>query len=112
VATPEQVEQTVRALVQRLGDLDPDLRRKHAIDRTVSCRVTDLEQVWSGRLCDGVLLDVTTSQADKAQVRLAIASDDLISLAEGRLSVAQAWATGRLRVQAGPLDLLKLRTLL
>ena len=112
MATPEQVETTVLGLVQRLQALDPELRRRHALDRTVSCRVTDLEQVWTGRLCDEGLLDVSTEGAERAQVRLAVSSDDLVALADGRLSVASAFATGRLRVQAGPLDLLKLRTLL
>lgn len=112
MATAEEVEQTVQGLVTRLHALDPELRRKHAINRTVSCRITDLEQVWTGRLCDEGLQDVTTAPRDKAQVRLALTSDDLVALAAGRLSVGQAWATGRLRVQAGPLDLLKLRALL
>lgn len=99
-------------LVQRLGDLDPELLKRHAIERTVSCRVTDLGIVYTGRLCDQGLLDLTTEAADKAQVRLAISSDDLIALAEQRLAVAAAFATGKLRVQAGPLDLLRLRALL
>lgn len=112
MATPEQVETAVRELVQRLRDLDDEVRRRHAVDRTVSCRVTDHDQVWTGRLCQEGLLDVTSASTDRAQVRLAVASDDLIALTEGRLSASSAWATGRLRVQAGPLDLLKLRALL
>lgn len=112
MASAEHVERTVHDLMQRFQDLDPTLRSSYSLDRTVSCTVTDLDQVWSGRLCDEGLLDVSIDGADKAQVRLAVSSDDLVALAEGRLSVASAFATGRLRVQAAPLDLLKLRTLL
>ena len=39
-------------------------------------------------------------------------SDDLIALLAGELSPPTAWATGRLKVEASVLDLLKLRTLL
>jgi hypothetical protein len=37
-------------------------------------------------------------------------SDDLIALTDGRLKLAAAWATGRLRINAGVRDLLKLRS--
>ncbi len=45
-------------------------------------------------------------------MRLAAASDDLLALVDGELSPPMAWATGRLKVQASPLDLLKLRALI
>lgn len=112
MATIEQVWATVHGLVARLGALEPEVRRKYIAERTVSCRLSDLDVVFVGRLCDDGLLDVHTEQADRAQVRLACSSDDLIALAEGRLAAPTALATGRLRVQAGPLDLLKLRQLI
>jgi len=112
VATSAQVEAAVLALVDRLTDVDPALRRRYAADRTVSCTISDLDVVWSGRLSADGLHGVTAAPVARAQVRLAVSSDDLLALADGRLEVAAAVATGRLRVQAGPLDLLKLRGLL
>ena len=112
MATVDEVEQAVRSLVQRLADLDPEVRLRYSVDRTVSCRVRDLDVVWSGRLCDDGLCDLTCTPDERAQVRLTVGSDDLLSLADGRLTAASAWATGRLRVQAGPLDLLRLRAAL
>lgn len=112
VATRAEVESAVQTLVQRLAAVDADVRRRYCSDRTVSCVVSDLDLVWSGRLGDEGLLDVTTDPADRAQIRLSVGSDDLVALAEGRLAPTTAWAGGRLRVQAGPMDLLRLRTLL
>jgi predicted lipid carrier protein YhbT len=112
VATADEVWQAVDGLVARLDALDPEVRGKYLVERTVSCKVYDLELVFVGRLCDDGLVDVHTEQADKAQVRLSCSSDDLVALAEGRLALPTAFATGRLRVQAGPMDLLKLRQLL
>jgi predicted lipid carrier protein YhbT len=112
MATPQDVEDAVHTLVAKLAAVDPDVRRRYCNDRTVSCQVSDLGLVWSGRLGEQGLQDVTTDRADRAQVRLSVSSDDLVALAEGRLAPAAAWAVGRLRVQAGPMDLLLLRTLL
>ena len=112
MATSAEVEAAVRGLVDRLGEVDPALRRRYAVDRTVSCTVSDLGLTWSGRLSDEGVHDLTDATVDRAQVRLAVSSDDLLALTEGRLQVPAAVATGRLRVQAGPLDLLKLRGLL
>ena len=112
MATAEQVEDAVRSLVQRLAEVEPELRRRYSADRTVSCEVHDLGVTWSARLCDDGLCELTDTGADRAQVRLRVSSDDLLALAEGRLAVPAAWASGRLRVQAGPLDLLRLRAVL
>jgi predicted lipid carrier protein YhbT len=112
VATIDEVWATVHDLVARLDALEPEVRTKYLIERTVSCRVYDLDVVFVGRLCEEGLLDVHTEPVDKAQVRLSCSSDDLIALAEGRLAAPTAFATGRLRVQAGPMDLLRLRQLI
>jgi putative sterol carrier protein len=39
-------------------------------------------------------------------------SDDLLALVDGRLKMASAWATGRVKIDAGIRDLLKLRSIL
>ncbi len=111
MATHEQVEAALHELAARLADVDPGLRRRHLVDRTVSCRVADLGVVWSARLCADGLLDLSCVDADRAQLRTSVSGDDLLALVAGRLSPAAAWASGRLRVQASPLDLLRLRSL-
>ena len=39
-------------------------------------------------------------------------SDDLIALTDGKLNFAAAWATGRVKLEAGLRDLLRLRKIL
>lgn len=112
MASPQDVEAAVLRITALLAAVDPDVRARLSEDRTVSCRVRDLDVVWSGRLCDDGLVDLTAQDTERAQVRLSVGSDDLVALAEGRLSAPAAWATGRLTVQAGPMDLLRLRALL
>jgi putative sterol carrier protein len=112
VASTKDCSRALRGLAKRLAAVDDDLRRKHAVDRTISCRVTDLETDFSGRISDGELVDLKQEALSDAQIKLALASDDLVALTEGQLNVASAWATGRLRVDASIKDILRLRALL
>ncbi|MCW2571821.1 MAG: sterol-binding protein [Frankiales bacterium] len=113
MATLEAVEQAVHDLLERLAEVDPDVRRRYAVERTVACRVRDLDIVFLAAFDDdGAIRDLTTAERGDGQVKLSASSDDLIALIEGRLSVPTAWATGKLRIDASMLDLLKLRSLL
>jgi hypothetical protein len=44
-------------------------------------------------------------------VRLAMSSDDLVALVAGRLKMASAWAPGRVKIDAGIRDMIKLRSI-
>jgi predicted lipid carrier protein YhbT len=115
VASEAECDKAFSTLADLLARVDPETRTKYVLDRTVSCRVTDLGLTWCGRVCDEGVIDVLTVPSDdepKAQVRLSVGSDDLLALIEGRLTVPAAVATGRLRVQANPLDLLRLGSFL
>jgi putative sterol carrier protein len=111
MATVRQCERALRVLAKRLAELDTDLRRKHSVDRTLQCTVTDLSTCFSGRVCDGELLDLAIAEAPDAQIKLTVSSDDLVALVEGQLGVTAAWTSGRLRVDASMLDLIRLRSL-
>lgn len=116
MASLQECEAALHDLARRLASVDPDLRRRHAADRTVSCRVPDLGVVFSVRLADGCVTDLRCEDvqdgAGQAQVRITAASDDLVALVAGDLTPPAAWATGRLTVEASVLDLLRLRALL
>lgn len=112
MASEIECEAAVRTLVTMLAEVDPDLRASYVVDRSVSVRVSDLDVTWSARLSIEGITDVTTGDDAKAQIRLTVGSDDLIALTEGRLAVPTAFATGRIRVQASPRDLLRLRSFL
>ena len=114
MASEQDCERALRGLAEKLSAVDPDLRGKHIVARTLSCTVPDLDVVFLASLEETGLEDLRVADADdpSAQVRLTASSDDLVALVEGELSAPAAWATGRLRVSASPLDLLKLRALL
>ncbi|WP_372449330.1 sterol-binding protein [Streptomyces montanisoli] len=86
------------------------------VDRSLSCHITDLDVTFTGRLRRGAITVADAVRhgppAERAQIRLAMAGDDLVALAEGRLDFVRAWGTGRVRFEAGLRDLLRLRSLL
>ena len=116
MASQQECAAALQELASRVATVDPDLRRRHAVDRTVSCRVLDLGVVFSARVSDGSVVELEcrpeASAVTPASVRLAATSDDLVALVAGDLAPPVAWATGRLTVEASVLDLLRLRSLL
>lgn len=113
MASVKECERALKSLADRLAAVDPEQRAKYVVERTVSCHIPDLDVVFTGRLGEDGLSDVhRTDDGQSAQVRLAANSDDLLALADGTLRAPSAWATGRLRIDASVLDLLKLRSLL
>jgi Alkyl sulfatase C-terminal len=110
VATLEESEQALTMLADRLAATDPR-RRQTGFDRTLSCSLKDLGAVFGGRLEDGLLVDIAPADSPDAQIRMTLTSDDLVALVDGRLKMGSAWATGRIKVEAGIRDMMKLRAL-
>jgi hypothetical protein len=109
------MDQCLTALQHILGDLASNPAAA-GLDRSLSCRLTDLDHVVLGRLGSGAVRDMQAVPDDpsvpKADIRLTMSSDDLISLTDGSLDFGKAWASGRVKLEAGLRDLLRLRTLI
>ncbi|MBV9025361.1 MAG: SCP2 sterol-binding domain-containing protein [Streptomycetaceae bacterium] len=115
MATIEECRTALDRLSENLGQAAGDVRRAAALDRSLSCRITDLDITFTGRLVEGRIQEVTTvpgPPSEHAQIRLTMAGDDLVALVDKKLDFAKAWASGRVRLEASLLDLLRLRTLL
>ncbi|TKJ29408.1 alkyl sulfatase C-terminal domain-containing protein [Blastococcus sp. CCUG 61487] len=109
------LDESLTAIRGILGDLASNPAAA-GLDRTLSCRLTDLDQVVMGRLAAGTVHDVHVlphgPEVPKADIRLTMSSDDLVALTSGQLSFGPAWASGRVKLEAGLRDLLRLRKLL
>jgi putative sterol carrier protein len=112
VATLEDCMTALDEFVGKLAAADA----ARGLDRTVSCRLTDLGQLVHGRLATGAVHDMTAvadgPTAPKADIRLTMSSDDLLALTSGQLSFGPAWASGRVKLEAGLRDMLRLRSML
>ena len=112
MASQAECDAAFHGLAARLAQVPAEVRSKYVVDRTVSCRVSDLGVTWSGYLSEEGLVDIRTDDDRKAQVRLSVSSDDLLALIDGTLGVQKAVAMGKIRVQASPFDLLRLSAFL
>jgi putative sterol carrier protein len=113
MATAQECRAALDVLAHRLSGAGDSVRSK-VDERRVACQIRDLDLTFVGQLRDGGLHDIdqNADESRPAQITLTMTSDDLIALTDGSLGVGSAWASGRLRIDAGFRDLLALRTML
>jgi anti-sigma factor RsiW len=117
MATAKQCQAALNRLAKTIDTIDPHLRNRHLPQRTVICRVKDLDLCFTARLDeDGVhdLTQVPPEERDQVQadVRIALDSDVLIALVDREDEFVNAWLHGRIQVSAPMSDMLRLRSVL
>lgn len=115
MATIDQCRSALDRLADNLAGANGEVRGAAALDRSLSCRITDLDVTFVGRLAGGRIEGVTAhpgAPPDTPQIRLAMTGDDLVALVDGQLNFARAWASRRVRLDASLRDLVRLRKLL
>ncbi|MGR6318744.1 SCP2 sterol-binding domain-containing protein [Micromonospora soli] len=111
MASVDECRQALQELAARL-DRHAEVQGRIDLDRTLACRITDLDTAFHGRIEGGRLVDLTDGDDPKAKIALSTSSDDLVALVHGKLDITQAVTSRRVSVKANPFDLLKLRKLL
>jgi len=108
VATAAEVKRAIRSLGKKLADADPDPGL--VPERTILCVLPDLDKSYWAHLKDGRLDGLREAEpGERADARITARSDDLIALIDGRMGVATAFLTGKVRIDAPVSDLLLLR---
>jgi hypothetical protein len=113
VANKAEVSRALERLMARLDGNDANVRSAIPGRKVFCCRVPDLDMSWYSVIENGhVSPPVETPVPDTVDVTLQVDSDDLIELVEERTSFLSAFLSGKVRVQASMMDILRLRTLL
>lgn len=115
MATKEECRSALDKLSDNMARADDGIRGASDFDRSLSCHITDLDTTFTGRIGDGRIEVLDTHDGpprEKAQIRLAMTGDDLVAMVDGELNFAKAWGSGRVKLEAGFRDLLRLRSLL
>jgi hypothetical protein len=115
MATIEECRAALEKLSDSMRGAEGDVRTAAALERSVSCRITDLDITFVGRMTGGRIVVQDTVQGvpqGKAQIRLTMTGDDLVAMVDGELNFAKAWGSGRVKLEAGIRDLFHLRKLL
>lgn len=113
MATMDECRKALQEVADRIAGMSQEDRARHLVDRTVSCRVTDLGVEFRTRLGPHGADPISEAAPSDgpAQVTFTAVSDDYVALADEQLHFARAWATGRLKIQANLTDLLRLRNI-
>ncbi|MGW0825605.1 SCP2 sterol-binding domain-containing protein [Streptomyces sp. NPDC002845] len=115
MATIEECRSALDKLSDNMAGAEGDVREAVSLDRSLSCRITDLDITFVGRLKGGRIEVTDTLQGpprEKAEIRLTMNGDDLVAMVDGELNFAKAWGAGRVKLEAGLRDLFRLRKLL
>jgi hypothetical protein len=116
VASAEQVERELQALVDRLAQADPrvhaDLERTLGGSRIVQMEVPDLRASYWSELAGGKMGPVQRGEPDRADIRITADSEHLIAMIEGTKPLFSSYLAGHVKVQDSDTDLLALRKLM
>ena len=114
MATAEECRRALESLTARISGMNPDDRANHLVERTLSCRVPDLNVTFLTRLGAHGADPVTEAdgRTEPAQIRFTANSDVVVAITDDPGSFARAWLTGRLKVEGNIFDLLRLRKLM
>jgi predicted lipid carrier protein YhbT len=115
MATIEECRAALEKLSDNMRNAEGDAATAASMDRSVSCRITDLDVTFVGRMTGGRIVVHDTLHGppkEKAEIRLTMSGEDLVALVNGELNFAKAWGSGRVKLEAGLRDLFQLRKLL
>lgn len=112
MASVDECRQALQELAARLDRNAETVRERIDLERTLACRITDLDTAFHGRISGGRLVELSDGDDPKAKIALSTSSDDLLALVRGDLDVTKAVTSRRVSIKANPFDLMKLRKLL
>jgi hypothetical protein len=113
VASKAEVERQLRTLMSRLDGNETNVRSAIPTRKVLRCQVPDLDTAWFSVVEDGHVSQPTEAAPNgPADITLRVGSDDLVDLVEGRISFLSAFTSGKVKVDASIVDLLRLRSLL
>jgi len=113
VASKAEVEKQLGTLLARLDHNRDSVRAAIPARKVLRCSISDLDTSWYSVIEDGhVSPPSETPPDDRTDITLHLASDDLVDLIEGRLSFLSALISGKVKVDASIMDMLRLRALL
>ena len=113
MATKPEVKRQLAALMARLDGNEANVRSAIPTRKVLRCLVPDLGAAWYSVVDQGHVSQPTeTPPNGPADITLQVGSDDLVDLVEGRISFLSAFSSGKVKVDASIVDLLRLRSLL
>jgi putative sterol carrier protein len=112
MATAEECREALDKFAASIAANNDQVKRKLSFERRLACDIPDLDHSFHGRFSEGSLVDISDGDDPTAEIRMTVDSDDLVALVDGRLEFGKAFTSGRVKVKASLMDLLKLKGML
>lgn len=109
MATVEECQAALEKFAASIASNNEQLKSKLSFERRLACDIADLSVSFHGRFSGGSLIDLADGDDSEAEIRMVVDSDDLVALVDGELDLAKSFASGRVKVKANLMDLLKLK---
>lgn len=114
MATKREVEAKLRQLIARLSetqDAQGALARTLPESKVVAVRIPDLEADYWTLMESGRMDGLHQGVAERADIKIRVASDQLVAIVDGKASLFSAFVSGQVKIEASLSDLMRLRKL-
>ncbi|CAN5290533.1 hypothetical protein BH20ACT24_BH20ACT24_07370 [soil metagenome] len=115
MATKQDVEDKLRALIRRLDGADQGIRHSLAGSlperRVIEVTVPDLPATYWTEMVGGRMGALLEGSPERSDIRIRVPSDHLVELVDGRASLFSSFVGGQVKIEASFSDLMRLRKL-
>jgi len=112
VVVADAVGEAIDTFLARLESLDEGTRAWLPAERTIVAHCTDIRLRRLVRWRDGAIEHLDLTEVRSVDITISADSATVLGLADGTLTVSDAYFSGRLRIDASVTDLLRLKAAL
>ena len=112
MATIEECRAALDKFAEKIASDQDGVASKLDFERRLACDISDLGHAFRARFTAGTLTDIADGDDPDAEIRMTVSSDDLVALVNEELDLTKAFASGRVKIKANFMDLLKLKKML
>jgi putative sterol carrier protein len=112
MATIEECQTALEQFAANLAANPKSVKKLTGFQRSLAADITDHGVSFNGKFDQGRLTGITEGDNPDADIRMIVASDDLVKLVAGELDFMKAFTAGQVKIKANMMDLMKLRGVL
>jgi putative sterol carrier protein len=112
MATIDECRTALEQFAENLASNPKSVKKLTGFQRSLAADITDLGVSFNGKFDQGKLIGITDGDNPDAEIRMIVASDDLVKLVAGELDFMKAFTSGQVKLKANMMDLMKLRGVL
>jgi len=112
MATIDECQTALERFAENLASNPKSVKKLTGFQRNLAADITDHGVSFNGKFDQGKLVDIVPGDNPDAEIRMIVASDDLLKLVAGELDFMKAFSSGKVKIKANMMDLMKLRGVL